>query len=1061
MTTTELMQRAERKDPKAMFEMAEAYYLGDKGVNADDSKAFSLYKELEVLTPDDAMVLYRLGKCYELGISEDKNMELALDYFRKAVEKGSGIACKTLGEFYKSGKYVQQDISKCLTYLNQGASMKTPGSDEAAIMLGDMYHYGDEGVEKNDIKACDLYRIAAELGNSNAYYRLGMQTFNGWGVEADKAHGMEYWQKGAELNHWGCMYIIGVSYLEGNDLPKDADKGLYWLERSADRGLADAQCYLGKTYLRGLHGVSRNEEKGIRYLKAAAESDQAEAMMIYGDYLYGKKTAESLSEALKLYQKAAELGEPAAFHRLGILTYNGAGVEADKAKGIMYWKKGVEFGQAGCMYIIGGTYLVGIDLPKDTEQGLYLLEKAASHGMPEAHNYLGKVYLHGLHEVQQDAAKALPHLKSAAESGQVEAMVMLGDYYGGLNTDAGFVEADKWYELAAPQVPYAMRQAIAVNQIMAVGGPSEGWEKVAGLARKAIELFQRDGLKQRDEYLDFAKEAYRDAKYQQALCCYEAEAFSKAQSLSQDLNYRDSGLLNALAFFGQMNQENGDLTAAFKNLLPAFAEASRSVAGGRELRAEEEKLHATAASVVASGYQTGFPNVLQPSLDSAAATLRSTIGYLSGERWIKMLNEQLEQYNVEAASKAPPQKMPVSPPEGTPDVEPKAVPFGNPKPAPGPDGTGTNKKPLSYAIIGLVGLAAVILLIFALGNKEKQQPSSQTAEEPTIQATDSVDIAEEPEQTAEGEPAAGTKIYQLPTYKLISHPSEFYGSRSEYEYSEDGTPLSAQTEVEGNVYRAEFDYKKGFIIQSALYDNDQLECTGIYNYDNGVLQSISYTCYSFGQESTGSVDFYYLADGNTYIIDIVPNMGEGYYYLPESFLEIPGIGGIPFGVSELRFEYQMNDDGTIYQLHVRNKEAMEFSTAGWTVQYHRNGVPSMVGYEYVNSPNNYQVFYDENGLPIDSTGVTIERIPSLDFEGQSFTESEFVRIIGYVDATGERDYYQYEVYETDDQHSQLTRRKYSSSGELMEDDTIQWAYYSFELLDSPFPYLYHRDLSYD
>lgn len=771
MLITEIMRQAEKKDPNAMFELAEAYYLGDRGVSADDDKAFSLYKELEVLTPDDGMVMYRLGKCYEFGIGADKDTKLALDYYQKAVEKGSGIACKTLGEFYKTGKYVQQDISKCLEYLNKGSKLGTPGSDEAAITLGDMYHSGD-GVEKNDTKACGLYRIAADLGNSNAYYRLGMQTFNGWGVEADKAKGMEYWEKGAELNHWGCMYIIGVSYVEGRDLPRDIEKGMYWLECSADRGLADACCYLGKVYLRGLHGVSQNEAKGVQYLKDAAYSDQGqkEAMMIYGDYLYGQNTSESLSEALTLYHRAAELGEPAAYHRLGMLTYNGVGVEPDKDKGVEYWKKGVELGQIGCMYIIGGLYMEGTELPKDIDQGLFLLEKAAANGMPDAHNYLGKVYLQGLHGVPKDETKALQHLKSAAKTGDTQAMVLLGDYYGELNTDEGFAEAIQWYEKAADSVPYAMRQAIAASQIVAIGGGVEGWEKVEALSKTAIDRFQRGRFELRDEYLEFANNAFVDAKYQQALCFYRVKEYSKAMSLTQGLNYRDSNLLNALSFFGKTNDEDGDFNAAYKMLLTVFTEASRSVTGDRELYFEEEQMHATAASVVASGYQTGIPGVVRQFSDGAIATLQNTIKYLKSDELAGKLHEQVEKYKAETAPSSSQKNETVSPqvkerkketnhtinlPEPNPNDK-----FGWARSADEKESHGTSGKPvhkqgtnggtsqsgnensgtktLLYILIGLMSAVVILLSILVLKNHQKRPADNN----PSATEQTEVDVAD-------------------------------------------------------------------------------------------------------------------------------------------------------------------------------------------------------------------------------------------------------------------------------------------------------------------------------
>lgn len=839
MAVNELIHRAEKKDPNAMFELAEAYFLGDRGVSSDDNKAFNLYKELEILTPDDGMVLYRLGKCYEFGVGVDKDTNLALDYYQKAAEKGSGIACKTLGEFYKIGRYVQRDISKCLEYLNKGSKLKTPGSDEAAIMLGDMYHSGDE-VEKNETKACDLYRIAADQGNSNAYYRLGMQTFNGWGVEADKTKGMEYWKKGAELNHWGCMYIIGVSYIEGKDLPKDIEKGLYWLEHSADRGLADSRCYLGKVYLRGLHGVPQDEEKGIQHLKAAAYSDQGqqEAMMIYGDYLYGKKTTDSLSEALALYQKAAELGEPAAYHRLGMLTYNGVGIEADKPKGIEYWKKGAELGQPGCMYIIGGLYMEGTELPQNVEQGLLLLSRAADYGMPDAHNYLGKVYLQGLHGVPTDETKALQHLKVAAEAGQVEAMVMLGDYYGGRNTDEDNTEATKWYEKAADRgVPYAARLAVLTSTTSAIIGaaPSlrktnplayelnrDEWKRVADLAQKEIQLLQRGDFKGRDEQLEAAREDLERAKYEQAVCSYEMKEYHEAMDLLQGVLFRDSELLSALAHFWS---EKGGTDEAFINTLREVVSAFLRLKTGEELKPEEEEIRATAASMIAEGYHTGIPGVLPQDMRQAEETLRKTIASLTDADWVQMLNDKLTQFGfnrgaVQPATTAPVPKEPEKP-EAKPKSQPRQLPKADPndkfgwarsekeqktqvttdKQVQKQDTTGNSHqngngnsgtKTLLYVLIGLMSAVVILLFILVLKNHQKSSageilsPTQQTVIEGPVEEDVSVADAdtENAEQQIETRPAA---FYFLG--RPLSELFQTFGTEYESYNDEGGTFL--------------------------------------------------------------------------------------------------------------------------------------------------------------------------------------------------------------------------------------------------------------------------------
>lgn len=374
----------------------------------------------------------------------------------------------------------------------------------------------------------------------------------------------------------------------------------------------------------------------------------------------------------------------------------------------------------------------------------------------------------------------------------------------------------------------------------------------------------------------------------------------------------------------------------------------------------------------------------------------------------------------------------------------------------------SNRKPLVYFLLGLIAVAALLLLLFLLRKPDDTAdiPEPQETAAQTVKATETPTAAETPTATAAAAGTSGTYLYQLPIMQQLNCDTYAYeDSYAEYTYTTEGCPLTISYETDDRSYYAEFDYKKFFICESVMYMDGEEVCRGIYQYDSGILQSISYTYLYDGEERTGSVDFVYHHDGNTYTIGIVPNMPSQNYYCPESLLPIPGIGTVPFGTSELEFVYDLNDDGTIAQLFVHNLDAMELDYLSWTVQYYPNGIPSMVGYGYVHSGSNYEIYYDEDGLPVNHTWFSTARIPNLSIGGESIRESDYKRIIGYEDRTGEDDYSRYEVYETDARHSRMERTMYRTDGSIGEDDLTEWDYFSYQILDAPFPYLYHRDLN--
>ncbi len=64
MLDQELLARAEANDVQAVFDVANAYYLG-KGVDEDNDKAFELFNKVVALDPSFPAVYSCLGRCYE------------------------------------------------------------------------------------------------------------------------------------------------------------------------------------------------------------------------------------------------------------------------------------------------------------------------------------------------------------------------------------------------------------------------------------------------------------------------------------------------------------------------------------------------------------------------------------------------------------------------------------------------------------------------------------------------------------------------------------------------------------------------------------------------------------------------------------------------------------------------------------------------------------------------------------------------------------------------------------------------------------------------------------
>ena len=60
---------------------------------------------------------------------------------------------------------------------------------------------GAKGVSEDDVEAVRWYRMAAEQGDANAQFNLGVMYDNGEGVSEDDVEAVRWWRLAAEQGH--------------------------------------------------------------------------------------------------------------------------------------------------------------------------------------------------------------------------------------------------------------------------------------------------------------------------------------------------------------------------------------------------------------------------------------------------------------------------------------------------------------------------------------------------------------------------------------------------------------------------------------------------------------------------------------------------------------------------------------------------------------------------------------------------------------------------------------------------------------------------------------------
>src|SRR4051812_28663577 len=129
-----------------------------------------------------------------------------------------------------------------------------------------------------------------------------------------------------------------------------------------------------------------------------------------------KNSDADLKEAISLFQKAADAGNPAAEHALGVSYLEGLGVAKNQDEGIKWLKKAAEDNFPEAQFKLAGLYARGTALKQDPAAAAEWVRKAAEQGHIEAEYNLATLYAAG-RGVPVDATNAAIWFKKAAEGG--------------------------------------------------------------------------------------------------------------------------------------------------------------------------------------------------------------------------------------------------------------------------------------------------------------------------------------------------------------------------------------------------------------------------------------------------------------------------------------------------------------------------------------------------------------------------------------------------------------------------------------------------------------------
>lgn len=257
-------------------------------------------------------------------------------------------------------------------------------------------------------------------------------------------------QNKAEAGDAQAQFLLGYNKLYGRGTPKNEQEAIQWYVLSAKQGHKRAMNTLGGFFLKN---KIDSPETDAEMAKATPEISFSKAKK-------DKTQPHHLQMAVFWFMRAADAGNPRAMGNIGMLYWNGLGLEQSDSEAVRWWKEGSSEGDIGSQCRLSLAFSEGRGVEKNPQKAFELMCLAANkkpadesekEWVARAQNELSRYYYYGL-GVEKDLKESFKWNKKSAEGGNAVGQFNLGTAYkNGDGVDKNLVEAIRWYEKSAEQ----------------------------------------------------------------------------------------------------------------------------------------------------------------------------------------------------------------------------------------------------------------------------------------------------------------------------------------------------------------------------------------------------------------------------------------------------------------------------------------------------------------------------------------------------------------------------------------------------------------------------------
>jgi TPR repeat protein len=246
---------------------------------------------------------------------------------------------------------LEQEVRKFLTKISQielNVIEQTQRIEsESKYRCGCEYFFGTNGFGENGkelSRTLGLLELksSADLGHTDAQYRIGDCLIFGKGCVQKLKEGVGYLRQSAESGNSFAMCQIGRCLENGWGIAKDSVAGFERIKRSAAAGNAVGQNSLGFALENG-RGTAKDLRGAIENYKLSVEQENSWGQNNYGRCLAdGIGTAADPAAGAAIVKRSADRGLPRAQHYYAIYLERGIGVAKDRAQAAEYYRMAME-----------------------------------------------------------------------------------------------------------------------------------------------------------------------------------------------------------------------------------------------------------------------------------------------------------------------------------------------------------------------------------------------------------------------------------------------------------------------------------------------------------------------------------------------------------------------------------------------------------------------------------------------------------------------------------------------------------------------------------------------